>query len=182
MGAERSASSVPSGCSAHSSWGSLPSGGAQVFSMLCESHLCGSPTDGNKIFTIWNEIPTGAESPGSRGRGGNGRGFRSKQLLPSCGWRRELGRLLGTWPRSWAFRDLTQGHIRWSASVRPSRAPQGPAWSLREPSPHPTLSKPILPPQSIAALEPASSLPVDGPLSPCGLPHPTGMSKETRGA
>lgn len=64
-------------------------------------------------------------------------GFRSKQLLPSCGrGRGDPGGLLGTWPRGWALRASPLGALL--ARSGPGGLPsEPPAQGLLEPGPRP---------------------------------------------
>lgn len=140
MGAGCVANSSPSGCSASSSarLGAELHPGGKAF------RVCGSLTDGNKIFTIWNDIPAGAKSPRSRGCGGSSGGFGRRQLLPSCG----RGR-----------RDPRRGH---GVLLRPRRAsrphPGAPGRCPCPLPPSPQLPS-HLPPRSLGALSPACPRP-----------------------
>lgn len=148
--------------------------------------MCGSLTDGNKIFTIWNEIPTGAKSTRSEGCGGSGGGFRRQQLLPSCGrGRRDPGR--GLWcpppvtlgfsasPRgagtavAWACPRALPGRCRCGSceaqSLDATQAPYGRA--LLPPPSQPTAALSSASSRSLGALSPAL------PSSPC-IPPPHG--------
>lgn len=86
-------------------------------------------------------------------------GFRSKQLLPSCGrGRGDPGGLLGTWPRGWALRASPLGALlaRSGPGGLPSEPPARACWSLvlgRAPSSFGGVL-PLPPsPQNIAPLE-----------------------------
>lgn len=204
-----SASSLPS---AHSGWpGRRPRpciprppspgspgcpGEGRAFSMLCAVLRVGLP-DGDAIVSIWNEIPTGAESTGSRGRGGGGgSGGVSEKTAAAQLWPREEGPL-GCRP-SWASRaspgaGAGSGGEGGSPALAPAPPPPPshsalPVRDLPKPGPR-VWSKPSVgvpaPPSQPRLPQSASCLSLRGPvaavLAPTTYPPPHGDAHGARG-